>query len=50
MWERNRKIPNLINYMDMNRENALRLAVEERWENMIEKRNRKNIHGRRAKR
>lgn len=49
MCERKRAMPILVKYMEMNRENALRLAAEERWENMIEKRSRKNTHGRRER-
>ncbi len=38
-------LPELVFYSSMTRENALRLAAEERWENMV-RQNRK-IHSRR---
>lgn len=35
-------LPEMAKYMDINRETALRLAAEERWENMLNHQNKRN--------
>lgn len=40
--KRRADLPEMVRYMDINREAALRLAAEERWEDMIHNKSRKH--------